>query len=118
MPDMNARVAVALFALCAATLVGCAQNPAQPSPPAATEPVPAAAASGGPVMGDVSRGGSVFRANCSACHTTDGSSGGVGPSLQHEKTRKNYEQTVAWIDSPDPPMPKLYPAVLSEKDEQ
>ena len=62
------------------------------------------------------RGAEVFRANCAVCHTASGAAGGVGPSLEHEKQRKNYDQTVAWIESPDPPMPKLYPAPLTEKD--
>lgn len=67
-------------------------------------------------LGNGSRGAEVFRANCAVCHTANGAAAGVGPSLEHEKQRKNYDQTVAWIESPDPPMPKLYPAPLSEKD--
>lgn len=67
-------------------------------------------------LGNGSRGAEVFRANCAVCHTATGAAAGVGPSLEHEKQRKNYDQTVAWIESPDPPMPKLYPAPLSEKD--
>jgi mono/diheme cytochrome c family protein len=68
------------------------------------------------VAGNQSRGAEVFRANCAVCHTANGAAGGVGPSLEHEKQRKNDDQTVAWIEQPDPPMPKLYPAPLSEKD--
>jgi mono/diheme cytochrome c family protein len=67
-------------------------------------------------LGDGSRGAEVFRANCAVCHTAGGAAGGVGPSLEHEKQRKNYDQTVAWIEQPDPPMPKLFPQPLSEKD--
>jgi mono/diheme cytochrome c family protein len=67
-------------------------------------------------LGNGSRGAEVFRANCAVCHTANGAAGGVGPSLEREKQRKNYDQTVAWIEQPDPPMPKLYPASLSEKD--
>jgi mono/diheme cytochrome c family protein len=69
-------------------------------------------------FGNGTRGAEVFRANCAVCHTANGAAGGVGPSLEHEKQRKNYDQTVAWIEEPDPPMPKLYPAPLSEKDVQ
>lgn len=87
---------------------GCAHNEAGTSAPAsATTAQP---------LGNRSRGAEVFRANCAACHTANGAAGGVGPSLQHEKQRKNYDQTVAWIEQPDPPMPKLYPSPLSEKD--
>jgi mono/diheme cytochrome c family protein len=98
-----------LFAVCAIAAAGCAQKGTQTA--ASTT-----SASPGPTFGDAARGAEVFRANCAVCHTANGAADGVGPSLQHEKQRKNYEQTVAWIESPDPPMPKLYPSPLSEKD--
>jgi mono/diheme cytochrome c family protein len=69
-----------------------------------------------PVIGNESRGAEIFRANCAVCHTATGAAAGVGPSLAHEKQRKNYNQTVAWIEQPDPPMPKLNPSPLSERD--
>ena len=53
---------------------------------------------------------------CVSCHGANGEGGGVGPSLKNEKSRKNYAQTVTWIKNPTPPMPKLYPSPLSEKD--
>lgn len=98
------------FGLCAVLVVlaaGCGHNATQSAGTTST----ARAA-----LGDGSRGAEVFRANCAVCHTATGAAGGVGPSLEREKQRKNYDQTVAWIESPDPPMPKLYPAPLSEKD--
>lgn len=58
----------------------------------------------------------MFRANCAVCHATGGAAAGVGPPLTDEKKRRNYDQTVAWIENPDPPMPKLFPSPLSEKD--
>src|ERR1700761_2694617 len=99
---------VPLAALVAVLAAGCAHNAAQAT--AGTTPAPRAA------LGDQSRGAEVFRANCAVCHTANGAAAGVGPSLQNEKQRKNYDQTVAWIEAPDPPMPKLYPAPLTEKD--
>ena len=66
--------------------------------------------------GDAAHGKSIFDANCATCHGAGGVGGGVGPSLKNEKSRKNYAQTVAWIKNPQPPMPKLYPSPLSEKD--
>jgi mono/diheme cytochrome c family protein len=63
----------------------------------------------------LSHGAEVFAANCAACHGTAGA-GGLGPSLRGENQRKNLEATVAWIKQPAPPMPKLYPAPLSEHD--
>jgi len=36
--------------------------------------------------------------------------------LKGEKSRKDYAAAVAWIKDPKPPMPKLYPAPLSESD--
>ncbi len=100
-----------LYALLVAACVlaaGCAQKGAQ------TAEIAASAASGA-TAGNTGRGGAIFRTNCSVCHSTNGGSG-VGPSLDRESKRRNYEQTVAWIMQPDPPMPKLYPSPLSEKD--
>lgn len=61
-------------------------------------------------------GRAVFTENCAQCHGADGTQGGVGPSLKDEKARKNYSAAVAWIKNPAAPMPKLYPAPLTEKD--
>jgi len=36
--------------------------------------------------------------------------------LHGEKARKNTAAAIAWIKNPQPPMPKLYPGTLSEKD--
>jgi mono/diheme cytochrome c family protein len=106
---MSGWPSAVLLAALAVTAAGCARSGDQA---ASNRP----AAVSGTALGDRERGAQVFRANCAVCHTTDGSPGGVGPSLQNEKQRKNYEQTVAWIEQPDPPMPKLYPAPLSQKD--
>ena len=67
-------------------------------------------------VGNQGRGADVFRVNCAVCHASTGAAAGVGPSLVNEKKRKNYDQTVAWIENPEPPMPKLVPSPLSEKD--
>jgi mono/diheme cytochrome c family protein len=60
-------------------------------------------------------GQTVFAQNCAGCHGATGE-GGVGPSLKNEKSRKNYAAAVTWIKEPPPPMPKLYPGTLGEKD--
>lgn len=75
-----------------------------------------AATAVGPVAGDAAHGKQIFAANCSSCHGATGIEGGVGPSLANEKARKNDGQTIAWIKNPQPPMPKLYPAPLSDSD--
>jgi len=93
-----------------ALVAGCAHNTAQTAAGTTASPPR--------VLGDRSRGADVFRANCAVCHTANGAAAGVGPLLVNEKQRKNYDQTVVWIEVPDPPMPKLYPAPLSEKDVQ
>jgi mono/diheme cytochrome c family protein len=67
-------------------------------------------------MGDSAHGSSIFSQNCASCHGANGAGGGIGPKLVGEKSRKNYQATVAWIKNPQPPMPKLYPSPLSEKD--
>jgi mono/diheme cytochrome c family protein len=66
--------------------------------------------------GDVARGQVVFETNCSTCHGSGGRSGGVGPSLVDESERQDLSRTIVWIENPDPPMPKLYPSPLSERD--
>ena len=70
----------------------------------------------GGAKGDAAHGKSIFATNCASCHGATGTEGGVGPSLKNEKSRKNFDQTVAWIKNPQPPMPKLFPSPLSEKD--
>jgi len=67
-------------------------------------------------QGDAGHGKSIFTANCATCHGATGTEGGVGPSLKNEKSRKDFAQAVAWIKNPQPPMPKLYPSPLNDKD--
>lgn len=64
---------------------------------------------------NAARGATIFQQNCSACHGAHGQ-GGIGPSLIGESSRKNLQRAVTWIENPLPPMPKLYPATLSEQD--
>lgn len=101
-----AHVVAAAIAIVA--VAGCSRSSQTAS---ASEASPAAA------LGDVRRGAETFAAECAACHGTGGS-GGIGPSLVGEKHRKNYTATVAWIEDPEPPMPKLYPAPLALDDVQ
>lgn len=75
-----------------------------------------AAAGGTIAAGDAVHGKAIFTQNCSACHGATGAEGGVGPSLKGEKARKDLAKTVEWIKNPSPPMPKLYPSPLGEKD--
>lgn len=64
---------------------------------------------------NVLHGKAIFEENCSACHGAQGQ-GGMGPSLVGESARKNMQQAIAWIKNPEPPMPKLYPSTLNERD--
>lgn len=70
---------------------------------------------GTPAPGDPVHGKEIFAANCAACHGAN-AEGGVGPNLHGEKSRKDYQQTIAWIKNPQPPMAKLYPSPLSDSD--
>lgn len=66
--------------------------------------------------GDPRAGAKIFTTNCSTCHGATGRQGGpVGPSLRHENERMDFGGTVSWIEDPEPPMPKLYPQLLSEQ---
>jgi mono/diheme cytochrome c family protein len=88
--------------------------------PCAGSPAPAAATIGeapaGAGAGDPAHGKTIFGANCATCHGATGTEGGVGPSLKNEKSRKDLAAAIAWIKNPQPPMPKLYPSPLGEKD--
>jgi mono/diheme cytochrome c family protein len=57
-------------------------------------------------------GRQVFNAYCLKCH----GSAPIGPALGNEKSRMNLDATLAQIKNPAPPMPKLFPAPLSEQD--
>ena len=66
--------------------------------------------------GDAREGAAIFRNNCSTCHGPTGAEGGaVGPSLRNEHTRMDFGATDSWIKDPQPPMPKLYPQFLSDR---
>jgi len=67
--------------------------------------------------GDRDAGARLFAAHCSPCHGATGTEEGMpGPSLRYESARMNFQTTVSWIEDPEPPMPKLYPSALSERD--
>ena len=112
---------VAAGAVAAVLATGCSKTSDQSTTTTSgATSVPAAAnagaMSGTAALGDPVHGKAIFSANCATCHGATGTEGGVGPSLKNEKSRKNYPATIAWIKNPAPPMPKLYPSPLSEKD--
>ncbi|MGD1067043.1 MAG: cytochrome c [Vulcanimicrobiaceae bacterium] len=109
---------LAVGALAALVALGCSKGSDQSSSSGSPAPgaTTAAAGSAAPVaLGDVAAGKQIFTANCSTCHGATGREGGIGPSLTNEKSRKNFDQTVAWIHNPTPPMPKLWPSPLNDK---
>ncbi len=99
-------IVVALFVVAS----GCAKKATDAS---SSSSAPSAGATlAGP---DLDHGKRVFTQNCAACHGPTGE-GGAGPALKGEKTRKDRAAAIAWIKDPTPPMPKLYPSPLSDKD--
>lgn len=105
---MRPRRTLAALGACIVALAGCAHGSQGSTAPAAT---PATA-----VRGDAHAGQQLFAANCAACHGSTGVEGGVGPSLKNERLKKNDAQAIAWIEDPQPPMPKLYPVPLTATD--
>ena len=110
-------VTLATVLLCA-----CTNDSGSSSSATASKSTPAGA-SGTPentavmgAVGDVALGHAVFTTNCATCHGPTGTEGGVGPSLRNERVRKDYDATIAWIKNPQPPMPKLYPSPLNDKE--
>lgn len=65
--------------------------------------------------GTAPRGAVTFAANCASCHGASGQ-GGIGPPLKGESARKDASAVAAYVKSPGPDMPKLYPGLLSEGD--
>ncbi len=115
-------------ALAGSLLAGCSKSSDSSSSAdssataAASGPISDAASNGlkdsgaAPAAADPAHGKEIFSQNCSSCHGADGAGGGIGPSLKGEKAKKDDAATIAWIKNPQPPMPKLYPSTLSEKD--
>jgi mono/diheme cytochrome c family protein len=64
---------------------------------------------------DPARRQTLFAQYCAACHGVNGG-GGQGPSLVHERERKNLAQIQQWIIDPTPPMPRLFPSTLTRAD--
>jgi mono/diheme cytochrome c family protein len=92
---------------------GCAKqnDSADASAPASASPAQSTQA-----QADASHGAELFgKVGCASCHAADGS-GGVGPNLHGERHKKNLAAAIAWIENPQPPMPKLYPSPLSTAD--
>ena len=109
---------IAVGALAGMLATGCsksADSSSSTSTAAATATNQAATRTAGSA-GDAAQGESIYSTNCAACHGARGVSSGVGPSLTGEKNRKSTAAVIAWVKNPAPPMPKLYPASLSEKD--
>jgi mono/diheme cytochrome c family protein len=88
-------------------------NAAPPSSSASAAPSATASATSGGGGGE--RGAQLYAANCASCHGAQGQ-GGFGPPLHNERSRKDLDAAAAWIKNPAPPMPKLYPSPLSDRD--
>lgn len=73
-------------------------------------------ASGKALSASQARGKAVYAARCAACHGIAAAGDQIGPPLTLESSRKSAAQIVSAIKNPTPPMPKLYPASLSEQD--
>jgi len=90
-------------------------NGGAPAVASASTVAPASAPNATESPADLAHGKQVFAQNCASCHGATGQ-GGSGPSLENEHIRKDEVAVAAWIKKPAPPMPALYPSVLSDKD--
>ena len=116
----RARLRTFALLLCLACMPGlitaCAKKTVSTTGSEASAAVSAGPAGTLAASGDPGRGKTIFTNNCSTCHGATGTEGGVGPSLKNEKSRKDFAATAAWIKNPQPPMPKLFPGTLNEKE--
>ena len=64
---------------------------------------------------DAGRGHTIYVSQCEACHGASGANGPIGPSLVKERKRHTLTEIEAIVRDPDPPMPKLYPGTISER---
>jgi len=69
----------------------------------------------GQTTASLAHGKQLFAQNCAGCHGAQGG-GLAGPSLLNWHAKMTPEQTMARIKNPVAPMPRLYPAILSESD--
>jgi alcohol dehydrogenase (cytochrome c) len=66
---------------------------------------------------DPEHGKNAYSQFCVACHGPQGEGVlGAGVPIQNGPARKEHPQLVEWIKNPLPPMPKLYPAPLTDGD--
>jgi PQQ-dependent dehydrogenase (methanol/ethanol family) len=65
--------------------------------------------------GRIEHGRLLFAQNCAGCHGASGE-GGSGKSLRNLAARRSVKSTIQWLKNPTPPMPKLFPSPLSERD--
>lgn len=106
---MSVRVLAAFFTvtIALAALPGCARHSGGK---AAAAPAPTVSGA------DLTRGRTLYERECMACHGQRGVDGPIGPALKEERARKTYEQVRAIVLDPQAPMPKLYPARLTQAD--
>lgn len=97
-----------LFVLCcaAAPFSGCAHRASR------SGSAPSPQVSGA----DLTHGKAVYAQQCAACHGAGGKGGEIGPALVNERSKKSYDAVRAIVLDPQPPMPKLYPSVMTEAD--
>lgn len=98
---MSPRLCAAVLSLLAFAACASAQR-------ARTQPTP--------LPGNLAHGAAIYQSQCSACHGRNGIAGPIGPSLRNERLRRSYAAVRAIVIDPEPPMPKLFPAVLTQAD--
>lgn len=106
---MSSRPLGAIFVLALFSLVvACGRH-------GATHATAAGSSTAIPTDASGSRGARIFAAQCSVCHGVGGGGGPIGPALKG-RTKLSKALIVAAIEHARPPMPKLYPGVLSPQD--
>ncbi|HEY8312748.1 MAG TPA: cytochrome c [Candidatus Baltobacteraceae bacterium] len=101
---MPLRAAAVVACIVLSLLAGCARHRVAP------------AQSKAGISFDRNRGKLIFAAQCRQCHGAGGTGGAIGPALRGERKKHSLDRVIDIVKNPDPPMPKLFPAQMTQRD--
>ncbi|MGZ3496515.1 MAG: c-type cytochrome [Vulcanimicrobiaceae bacterium] len=104
---MPSRIRAVLVLAALALITGCARHAHSPA---------GATTLDSPASFDRGHGKAIFVAQCQVCHGAGGVGGTIGPPLRAEHRKHSFDEVIAIVKDPDPPMPRLFPAQMTQRD--